>query len=148
MTLNNNVVNHENNAPVKRSHFDSGLPDLNKRKPYVRLPILMSCRVRLSDSQRKILKDGYNTLRNQHIPQPQKMAGSTVSSTTQVNPDQMLGLNSIVMADLLGTRESIPLETILRIQKVLNVVAVTRDEVAEACESYLDWMFVRKFADE
>ena len=141
-------INHSNDSKANTNTIALGLPDLNNRKVKVKLPILLSCRIRLSDEQRALLKGAYHRLRNQHIPEAKSMPGSTVSSTVQVNPDAMLGLNSIVMADLLGSRDSIPLETILRIQKVLGVEAVTRDDVSAAADSYLDWMFVGKFDNE
>ena len=149
MTFNNNHTN-DNNATATRVHFDSGLPDLNSktRKGKPPLPILISCRIRLREDQRQLLKQAYNNLRDQHIPKAQSMPGSTVSSQTIVNPDAMLGLSSIVMADILGSRDSIPLDTILKIQKVLGVEAVTKDEVLKACESYCTWMFEERFTND
>ena len=144
------TINYSNTDKAKSATFVSGLPDLNakNRKGKAPLPILISCRIRLREDQRQLLKGAYNALRNQHIPKAQSMPGSTVSSTAVVNPDAMLGLSSIVMADILGSRESIPLDTILKIQKVLGVEAVTKDEVLKACESYCTWMFEERFDND
>ena len=137
----NDIINHDNNATAKSATFNSGLPDLNARKPQRKpLKYLLGCRVKLSELDRQKLKDAYRALRDAATPHAGKTPGSTVSSTTQFNLDRQLGMGSIVMSDLLGTRESIPLTTILRLQKVLNVEVVSRQDLEDAAESYINYV--------
>ena len=135
------TINHSNTDKAKSATFNSGLPDLNQAKP-ARKPLkyLLGCRVKLSELDRQKLKDAYRALRDAATPQAGKTPGSTVSSTTQFNLDRQLGMGSIVMSDLLGTRESIPLTTILKLQKVLNVEVVSREDLEDAAESYINYV--------
>lgn len=135
------AINHDNNQSAKSAQFLSGLPDLNAAKPYrPPLRLLYGCRVKLNDEDRAKLKHAYRTKRDAVAPVSQSMPGSTVSSSTQVNLDKQLGLGSIVMTDLLVTRESIPLPTLLRLQNILEVEVVTRQQLEEAATSYIDYV--------
>ena len=86
------------------------------------LPILISCRVRLDDDQRATLKQAYARVKaGYEAPQGHRIGGSSVSTVTTINLDQQLGIPSVVMSDLLSSRDSIALPVVLKIQKVLGV---------------------------
>ena len=108
-------------------------------KTYQKLQYLMSVRVRLDDEQRQILKTAYNNYRNQHqVPAPPAIGGSSITSTTVQAVPPLLDMSNIVITDLLATRESIPLPTVLRLSSALGVEVVTKDVIREQLESYLD----------
>ena len=45
------------------------------------------------------------------------------------------------MSDLLGTRESIPVTTILHLQSVLGVEVVSKDDLLKAADSYVNFIW-------
>ena len=86
------------------------LPDINQQRKLVdRLPVLISARIRLNDEQRATLKTALHEFEKKITPTAApKLPGSTVSSSSSYDPFQAsLGLNRIVLADILGTRESL-----------------------------------------
>ena len=106
------------------------------------LPFLISCRMRLNDEQRRVLKDAYYKIKNAAQPEaPPVRAGSTVAVQTAYNVQQALGLSDIVIRDLLTTRETIGLVNILTIQKTLGVEVVTPADVKKACAGYIEYIF-------
>ena len=135
-------INADNTSKARSSTFNSGLPDLNAPRMYQEPHKFMySSRVRLTDVDRLKLKDAYRQLRDQSIPATSSTPGSTVSSTTYYNIDKQLGMGSIVMSDLLGTRESIPVTTILHLQSVLGVEVVSKDDLLKAADSYVNFIW-------
>ena len=50
-----------------------------------RLPMYLSCRVVLSDEQRSTLKTAYHQQLKELSPQPARIGGSIVSTSTAVN---------------------------------------------------------------
>ncbi len=107
-----------------------------------RLPILMSCRIRLNDDQRNTLKTAFYALRaaNQPAAAP-AIGGSTVTTTTAYNPVQSIGLADLTLSDLITTRDSVPLVTIIKIQRLLQVEVITPDDILKAAQGYVDWVF-------
>ena len=131
----------DNNAKARGATFNSGLPDINNRKYDKPLPILLSSRVRLNDEQRGILKDAWNKYR--YSQQPQQAAatpGSTVTTQTAYAERGLPGLSALVVTDLIATRESIALTTVLNISAALGVEVITKKQMQEAFDGY--WSFI------
>lgn len=108
------------------------------------LPLLFSCRIRLTEDQRQTLKAAYNKAKASADVQPTRIPGSTVTTSTAVNNidlDRRLGMSSIVVSDLLNSRDSLSLPIILKMQSVLELTVVTEDDVLEACKSYVAYVF-------
>lgn len=113
-----------------------------QENPKTKLNILCSARVRLTDSQRKILKDAYHVVRNQSTPDAlPAIGGSSIRTETQFSVNSKLPLADITVIDLLNTRETIALTTVLSLQAALNVEALSKDEVLEAFKGYADYVF-------
>ena len=112
------------------------------------LPILYSCRVRLTEEQRLILRKAHTTFRKQfEAPQQQPvMAVSTLSVTTTTtiptNAYAEAGMSDLVVSDLIGTRDSIPLNILLKIENLLGVKVVTRKMLEEKFADYLTYLEV------
>lgn len=134
-----------NNAKAKGATFRSGLPDLNTPKKYsAPLPILLSSRVRLNDEQRETLKTAWRQHQNNHlnqIPVSAATPGSTVRTETFYQPPAPLpGLSALVINDLITTRETIQLTTILNLSFALGVEVITKEAMQESFDNY--WEFV------
>ena len=134
-----------NNAKAKGATFRSGLPDLNQVKKYdAPLPILLSSRVRLSDEQRTVLKDAWRKHQTAHlnqIPVSAATPGSTVRTETYYEtPPVLPGLSSLVINDLITTRETIQTTTVLNLSAALGVEIITKEQMLEAFEGY--WQFI------
>ena len=107
-----------------------------------KLPILIGCRVRLNEFQRDTLKSAWHNARQEIEPeQPPRIGGSTVTTHTSHNIARQLGMSDLVISDLISTRESVSLTTVINIQKALNVEVITTKDVMEACESYCNYVF-------
>ena len=120
---------------------DLRLPDINVRKFTNKLPILYSCRIRLTDEQRDILKKAWNQYRNQSIPAAKPpIPGSTISSATNFTGQGIGNLSAIVISDLIGSRDSIPLTTILNLAFNLGVEVIDRKDLEAAFAGYLDYV--------
>ena len=106
------------------------------------LPILVSARVRLDYEQRTTLKNAYTKALNAE-PVVTTDASRTLTVTTAVASDleRRLGMSRLVVMDLLNSRDTINISLILKLQDVLGVEVVTRDDLAKACESYLDYIY-------
>ena len=111
-------------------------------RPTDRLNILCSARVRLTDEQRKILKTAFYKIRDSITPDslPQ-IGGSTVRTETIFNVNSGLPLSDIVIIDLLSTRDTITLTTVLSLQAALGVEAITQEDVMNAFKGYCDYVF-------
>ncbi len=112
-------------------------------KVKAQLPILLSARIRLNEEQRSILKAAFTKHRAASIPAPTvTFGGSTVSSSTSYTAPQIdKGLPDIVMSDLLGSRECIPLTTVLQICQLLQVNVISREDVLKACDGYTEYIW-------
>ena len=134
----------DNMSRAKGVTLNTGLPDLNApRYTPGPLPILLSARVRLNEDQRNVLKTAWQAHQNAHlakIPAPATTPGSTVSTQTFYQPPAIPGLSALIVSDLLGTRESISITTILNISAALNVEVITKQQMQEAFNGY--WEFI------
>ena len=119
------------------------IPDFSgKRQFETKLPILISSRIRLNDEQRLTLRQAFNKLRADAEPAAAPaIGGSSVKTVTAYNPIQSIGLSDLVLSDLLGTRESIPLTTIIKIQRLLKVEVITADDILKAAQGYVNYVF-------
>lgn len=108
-----------------------------------KLPILLSCRIRLDDKQRNTLKTAYRAYRDTNVPAAAPAIGGSglVTSTVQQAPALIQGWSDVVISDLISTRETIPLQTILMVQKALDVEVITGEDVMKACQHYVDYVF-------
>ena len=134
----------DNMSRAKGVTLNTGLPDLNApRYTPGPLPILLSARVRLSEDQRNTLKAAWRQHQNAHlatIPAPANTPGSTVRTETYYKAPDLPGLSALVVSDLLGTRESIAITTVLNISAALNVEVITKQQMQEAFNGY--WEFI------
>ena len=106
-----------------------------------KLPILISCRIRLDDDQRQKLKDALYVLRNQATPAAAPaIGGSTVTTTTAYNP-KYSKFSDIVLNDIIVSRDSIALTTILEVQNLLKVEVITKEDVLKAAEGYVSYVW-------
>ena len=105
------------------------------------LPILISCRVRLTTEQRNTLKAAYEQHRaSAQSNQGPRIGGSTISTVTMHQPD-IGGLSGFLLSDLFNSRESIQLSLLLKVQSALGVEVVTQKDVEAAAQSYADYVF-------
>lgn len=119
------------------------IPDFSGRKTFTtKLPILISSRVRLDDNQRSVLKQAFYALRAANQPaEPARIGGSSVTTTTAYNSVQSIGVSDFVLSDLITTRESIPIVTLIKIQRLLKVEVIKPDDILKAAQSYVDYVF-------
>ena len=105
-----------------------------------KLPILFSCRIRLDDNQRKALKDAYYKKANHTNNQSSPTTGLVITSNTTSAVCVELGMSHLVVVDLLSSRDSINITIVNKLQEVLGVEVVSREKLAEAFNSYLDYV--------
>jgi hypothetical protein len=106
-----------------------------------KLPILFSCRVRLNEDQRQTLKQAYYKQLEAEAPaQAPRIGASQVRTSTASAPAIQRKFPSIVLSDLIGTRESIPLTTIVQLQNAFGVEVLSKQELLAAAEHYLDYV--------
>ena len=119
-----------------------GLPDLSKKKFTERLPLLFSARIRLDDKQRETLKTAWRDLRDSQRPaEATQIPGSTIKTSTAFNLGNLNSVTALTVGEILGSRESIHLTTILSLQAELGVEVVSRSYVEDKFKNYLDYLF-------
>lgn len=111
------------------------------------LPVLCSCRIRISEEKREELRKAHAALRGEHVnTQAPVNAGSTLTVTTNaeapISAYTRYGFSPVVVSDLIGTRDSLALPVILKLQQLFNVEIVSRKELERAFKSYLDYLDV------
>ena len=110
------------------------------------LPILLSCRIRITQEQRRELKDAYYSKKSA-IEQPESKGTGGLTVTTAYGGsnalDNMLGFSNLVFSDLVNSRDSININILLKLQNVLGVELVTKEKVMEAASSFCDYVFSR-----
>ena len=105
------------------------------------LPILISCRVRLTDEQRSTLKAAFEQHRlAAQPPQAQRIGGSSITTVTMHQPD-IAGLSGFLLADLFNSRDSLQLGLLLKVQSALGVEVVTQKDVEAAAKNYAAYVF-------
>ena len=136
-----NVINHSNNSAAKSATFVSGLPDLNnsRRRHVDLLPILISCRVRLDEQQRHTLKLAWQKMRAEAQPAPTSMPGSSIQAFSVQQAEAALKTSSLIISDLITSRESVQLQTVFEMEKLFSIELITQEQFLEACQSY--WTF-------
>ena len=138
-------INHDNDTAAKTVHFDSQLPDINqpKKKKFTdTLPILLSCRMRLNNEQREQLKKVWRDIRDNEAPQPVSSPGSTVksySAPTTTTAEKALNTSSLIISDLITTRDTIALTTIIEMERVFGIELITKEAFMAAAETYYEW---------
>ena len=141
MTQTKDFSNHSNSTAAKSATFVSGLPDLNnsRRRHVDLLPILLSCRVRLDEQQRHTLKLAWQQLRAESQPVVTSMPGSSVKAFGVAAAEAALKTSSLIISDLITSRESVQLQTIFELEKLFDIELITQEQFLEACQSY--WTF-------
>ncbi len=136
MTFNNNHT-VDNNAAATKTNFVSNLPDLNRPRKHIdKLPILISSRVRLSDQQRETLKQEWRKLRDSQTPEPTAMPGSTVRAYGVAKAESALKTSSLIISDIISSRDTIPLSTIFELERLFDIELITEEQFLEACRGY------------
>ena len=105
----------------------------------------ISARIRFTDAERTALKASYRELRSQQLPKNAPVnKGSSVSVVTQFGGnteiDRKLGLDSILVSDVLSSRDSLSLIAVLQLQETLNVPIITEHDFLQACSSYWEYL--------
>ena len=108
------------------------------------LPVLVSARVRLTRDQREQVKEAYYALKNA-VCQPVAVSNHTgLQVETQMSSqdlDKKLGMSSLVFSDICASRDSLSLGIVLKIQKVLGVDILSKEDLLASCQSYIDYNF-------
>ena len=110
------------------------------------LPILISARIRITDAQRKELKEAYYKRRNSIQPSESTGTGGLVVATSYggiIELDKQLGFSNLVFSDLVNSRDSFNINLALKLQNVLDVELVTKNTLLDACKSYIDYIFYK-----
>ena len=110
------------------------------------LPIHISARIRITDTQRKELKEAYYKRRNSIQPSESTGTGGLVVATSYggINElDNQLGFSNLVFSDLVNSRDSFNINIALKLQTVLDVELVTKQVLLDACKSYIDFIFYK-----
>ncbi len=121
----------------------NGLPDLNQKPKFDSpLPVLFSSRVRLNDDQRTQLQQAWRKVRDGRIPQEKpSLPGSSVRTHTTFNVGGMQNLTAITISDIISTRETIPLTTVLILQEEFGLDLFSKEFLRERFENYLTFIF-------
>ena len=111
------------------------------------LKTLISARVRLSEDERAALKASYRDLRSQQLPSGNPIIkGSGISVVTQFGGntelDKKLGLDSVLISDVLSSRDSLGLPAVLQLQETLNIPIISEKDFLGACSSY--WHYINE----
>ena len=120
------------------------LPDLHAKhhKTAGPLNVLCSCRVRLTADQRATLKAAWKSFRDENTPESKPgIGGSGVRTATQYKHPAIAGLSDMVLNDLIVSRDSISLTTILNLEVALGVKVLKREDLEAGFSSYLDYVY-------
>lgn len=108
------------------------------------LSILYSCRVRLTEDERKILKDAYAAKAKGDAPAAMpSIGGSSISVKTihsTPNLDEELSMSRLIFMDLVNSRDSINLNILVKIQRILEVEVITAERLTQAFDSYINYV--------
>ncbi len=94
-----------------------------------RLPILVSSRIRLTDSEREKLRTAYS---NAKANESNEGYRSVI--------DYEIGMSSLVFNDLINSRQSISAPVVLSLQNVLGVDILNKERLIQACNNYVDYI--------
>ena len=140
-------INHSNDSKAKSATFVSGLPDLNRdRQHRSPLRILLSSRVRLTETQREELKVKWRKLRAAAEPKHQQLPGSTIKTVSPTQVEERLKTSQLIISDLINSRDSLSLSTVLELEKVFDIEIVSKEDFLKSAESY--WEYVSSGASD
>lgn len=112
------------------------------------LPVLISARVRLSDEQKRVLKNTYYSQLNDYAsPAGQKIGASSVSSVTHILHPLQRQFGSIVMSDILTSKDTLALDVLLQIQSLLGVTVIEPKDIHAACQHYTDYLWGKYYTE-
>ena len=110
------------------------------------LSILYSCRVRLTEEQRTTLKQAHNKLRSGAAIAPPRpvLQNSSIAVEDKTAPTvdayKTYGMSSVIVNDLINSRESISLPVLVKLQRMLGVEVVEVKQLKKQFDSYLDYV--------
>ena len=111
------------------------------------LSTLFSCRHRLSDDERQQFKEAHAKFRQKEAkatPTP-VLSGSSISVATNNEASHSsyaeYGFSSIIVNDLITSRDSISLPVLLKLQSMLGVEVITKKAIEKAAAGYISYVF-------
>ena len=110
------------------------------------LPILISARIRITDAQRKELKEAYYARKNSIQPAEATGTGGLVVTTSYGGSnelDKQLGFTNLVISDLVNSRDTLNINIALKLKSILDVELVTKEKLMEACDYYAEYIFLK-----
>ena len=110
------------------------------------LPILISARIRITDAQRKELKEAYYARKNAIQPAEATGTGGLVVTTSYGGSnelDKQLGFTNLVISDLVNSRDTLNINIALKLKSILDVELVTKEKLMEACDYYAEYIFLK-----
>ena len=113
------------------------------------LPILFSARVRLSEDERATLRQAHQEFRKLYATayRPSVLSGSTIQVETATAPPNNAyaeaGMSDLVVSDLIGSRDTIQLSILLKIEKLLGVQVVNRARLMDKFTDYLNYLDIQ-----
>jgi hypothetical protein len=109
---------------------------LTKRPPSLQY----AGRLKLTDEQRDALRASFNEKLNAGSPEVKGTGGIRVQTAHATSVEAALGMDKITFSSLIGSRESIALPVILRLQRELGVELVTEDSLKSSFDSYVAYL--------
>ena len=110
------------------------------------LSILYSCRVRLTEEQRDKFKEAHSKLRSgAAIASPRPvLQNSSIAvqdfTEPQVDVYKTYGMSSVIVNDLINSRDSISLPVLVKLQRMLGVEVLEVKQLKKQFDSYLDYV--------
>jgi hypothetical protein len=99
-----------------------------------------SGRLKLTDEQRDQLRRSFNEKLNEGSPEVRGTGGIRVQTAHATSVEASIGMDRITFSSLIGSRESIALPVILRLQRELGVELVTEDSLKASFDSYVAYL--------
>tara|TARA_R110002012_G_C11449149_1_gene591525 strand:+ start:174 stop:545 length:372 start_codon:yes stop_codon:yes gene_type:complete len=115
-------------------------------KTFTPLSVLFSCRVRLDEDERQRLKDAHTAFRRRFAEPTQTPVnrGASLTVTTAVDAPREsykdFGLSSIVVNDLIASRDSISLQVLNNLQLMLGEEIISRKRLETKFKEYLNYV--------
>ena len=122
---------------------------MNTTKPdFINAPldVLFSARVRLTEDERASLRAAHSAFRKSYATahRPTVMAGSNLTVETATAPPSNAyaeaGMSDLVISDLIGSRDSIQLSILLKVEKLLGVQVIDRKRLLNRFNNYLNYL--------
>ena len=96
----------------------------------------------VDDSQREQLKKAWTKLRDSQTPAASApIPGSTIRAQTSYRCGDLNGVSALTFNEIITSRETIALTTVLSLQAQLGLELVSRSFLEEKFGSYLDYIF-------